>query len=769
MYLKKRKNVKDKRLLKKSGILLFVLLLSGVGLTAQTLKGHVYTEEDGKKVPLQRATVYFSGTSNGVETDNRGAFRIERKNASEKHLVASMVGFVSDSVLITGANNAIEFTLVEGGEELDAATVSSTRDGVILSRLTSAKTELITKTGLVKMACCNLSESFENSATVTVGFTDAISGAKQVQLLGLSGLYSQLLTENIPTLRGQLSTFGWSYVPGSWMESIQISKGASSVVNGYESVSGQINLEMKKPNYTEPLFINLFADHLGRYEANITSATQVAKDLWTGLLAHGSTETGAHDYNNDTFMDMPQSKFVNLYNRWFYLSENGIQSRTGIRFLYDSRNAGQSEHLHSITENGNHGELYKTTIRNKGFTVENKTGFTVGDKEGQSIGIISAFNYSGENLVYGRKTYDGEQRSFYSNALFTSDFGEPHRYTVGASFAYDDYRTTFEDTLSNNKTPLTAINRSEAISGVFAEYTYSAKEKFTFVAGLREDYNSRFGWLFTPRANIRYNALEELVLRASAGRGYRSPNAIADNIGLLATSRKFDVEAIDNLTIERAWNYGGNVSAYIPIGNEKTLTLSFDYFHTQFENQAVIDIERNRNKVFFYNLQGDSYADVWQIDASVSPFKGFDVFAAFRYNKANITYSDNGVHYTKETPLTSRYRGLLNLAYATNLRKWVFDFTAQINGPSRIPGMNGYDSETRHSEMFPIYFAQITKNSKRFDIYIGAENILDFKQKNPILNANLPLGQDFDSSLVWGPIIGRKIYAGIRLRIGKLP
>jgi outer membrane receptor protein involved in Fe transport len=747
---------------------IFLLLFAAARISAQTLKGHVYSVENGKKTPLTGANVYFPKSGNGVIADENGAFLITRKAGDSAYLFAGLVGYDTDSLLVTEANSHLEFILTEG-IQLNEVVIEKSRDGTILSRLTTGKTELITKAGLTKMACCNLSESFENSATVTVGFTDAISGAKQVQLLGLSGLYSQLLTENIPTHRGQFSTFGWSYVPGSWMESIQISKGASSVVNGYESISGQINLEMKKPNFTEPLFINLFADHLGRYEANITSATQVAENWWTGLLVHGSAETDTHDYNNDTFMDMPQSKFVNLYNRWFYLNEDGIQSRTGIRFLYDSRNAGQDEHLHSITDNGDHGELYKTTIRNKGFTVENKTGFTVGEREGQSIGIISSFNHSDENLIYGRKTYNGEQNSFYTNVLFTSGFGDAHRYTAGASFAYDSYKTSFEDALFYSVTPRTAINRSEAIPGAFAEYTYSYKDKFTFVAGVREDYNSRFGWLFTPRVNVRYNVLEELALRASIGRGYRSPNAIADNIGLLATSRKFDVDAIDALDIERAWNYGGNISAYIPVGGEKTLTLSFDYFHTQFGNQAVIDIERDRNKVFFYNLQGISQADVWQIDASVPPFKGFNIFAAFRYNNAETTYSENGVHYTKEAPLTSRYRGLINLAYATNLRKWVFDFTAQINGPSRIPGLNGYNSETRHSESFPVYFAQITKNAKRLDIYIGAENILNFKQENPILNADLPFGQDFDSSLVWGPIIGRKIYAGIRWRIGKLP
>lgn len=651
--------------------------------------------------------------------------------------------------------------------ELQEVVVNSTQKGVVMSRLSVNKTELITKTGMAKMACCNLSESFENSATVTVGFTDAVSGTKQVQLLGLSGIYSRLLAENVPNMRGLFSVFGWAYIPGSWLESIQISKGASSVVNGYESIAGQINMEFKKPNYTEPLFINAYGDHPGRYEANITSATRVAKDLWTGLLLHGSADTGAHDYNGDTFNDMPESRFVNLYNRWFYLSESGIQSRTGIRFLYDNKEGGQHE-SHFDEKDPRHDNHYRTHIENKGLSIENKTGLTIGNREGQSLGIIGSFNTSEVNLNYGKKAYRGTQNSVYGNVLFTSGFGDSHRYTAGASFVCDNYQTTFQDSLSHNLTPRTALNRTEIISGLFAEYTFSVKNRLDIILGVREDRNSLHGWLFTPRANLRYGITEELVLRASTGKGYHSPNVIVENIGLLATSRNFHLGGIDGLKIESAWNYGGNLSACIPIWNGQTLTVSADYFHTRFQNQAVIDVERDRNSVYFYNQEGTSSTDVWQVDVSLAPFRRFDVFAAFRYNDTKITCSDNGRQYTVEKPLVSRYRGLLNLAYATRLRKWVFDFTAQVNGPSRIPGMNGYNSQTRYSDPFPVYFVQVTKNTKRFDIYLGSENILDFKQKNPILNADNPFGRDFDSSLVWGPVVGRKIYAGIRWRIGKL-
>jgi len=736
----------------------------------QTISGKVVAIENGVRQPLAGANVFFgkraAGAVNGVVTDADGAFTITRREDDSDCLYASYTGYNRDSIRVTTARSDIEFVLREG-TDLAEVVVETTRSGTVLSRLDVGKTELITKTALMKMACCNLSESFENSATVTVGFTDAISGAKQVQLLGLSGLYSQLLTENVPTMRGLLASLGWSYIPGMWLESIQISKGASSVVNGYESVSGQINLEMKKPNYTEPLFINLFADHLGRYEGNITSAVQVGKELWTGLLLHGSAETGGHDKNGDGFLDMPESEFVNIYNRWFYLSESGIQSRTGIRFLYDDRRSGQDEHLHDVDGEGAHGELYKTYIRNKGFAVENKTGFVVGDG---SIGLINTYNYVNEALDFGRKTFRGSQNSFYSNALYTNTADSTHHYTFGLSFLYDRFDTWFEDRLYFSETPRTETDRAETVPGVFAEYTYLLGDRFTFLLGVREDYNSRFGWLFTPRANVRWNVIPELVLRASAGRGYRSPNAIADNLGLMATSRRFDVAAINNLDIERAWNYGGNVSAYIPVYNDKTLTVSIDWFHTTFDNQLVVDVERSRNDVYFYNLQGASFADAFQADLSFTPFRGFDIFAAFRYNKTEITYtSAEGVDYRMEKPLTSRYRGLVNLAYATKLRKWVFDFTAQINGPTRIPGLNGYDSEERYSEPFPIYFAQITKNHKRLDLYIGVENLLSFRQKNPILNSEAPFGKDFDSSLVWGPIIGAKYYAGLRWRIGNLP
>ncbi|MDR1524004.1 MAG: TonB-dependent receptor [Tannerella sp.] len=665
--------------------------------------------------------------------------------------------------------------------QLQDAVITHYRQGTILSSFSPFKTETITTTGLKKMACCNLSESFENSASATVGFTDAVSGAKQIQLLGLSGIYTQTLAENIPTLRGLASTYGLSYTPASWLESIQISKGTSSVVNGYESITGQMNLEFKKPNFTEPLFVNLYLDDDLHYEGNVTAAVQVAENLWTGLLLSGMLGTAVHDENGDNFLDMPKMKYVNAYNRWFYLNgEKGIQSRTGIRFLYEDRKAGQDSlcHVkHNIPLEGV--TLWESFITNKNFTADNKTGFSVGDREGQSIGIINSFTRHEQNSTFGEKTFNGIQNSYYLNVLFTSFVNNTgHRYTAGASFAYDNYDTEFDDTQLLNiispgiippHTELTAINRSEAISGAFAEYTNTSLAGLTAVAGLRTDYNSRFGWLVTPRLNVKYDVNEFIIVRASAGRGYRSPNALAENIGLMASSRVFDISNINDLDIEKAWNFGGNLAFNISIWENRQAKLSIDYFRTSFQNQIIIDAERNRNSVFFYNSGGSAnYANAWQADLSATLFKGFDLFAAFRYNNNRITYTDGTQQVKTDKPLVSGYRGLVNLSYATPLRRWVFDVTAQFNGPTRLPGLNGYDSEKIYSPAFPVCFAQVTRNSKRFDIYLGAENLLGYRQKDPIRKWENPFDHDFDASMVWGPINDVRIYGGIRLRIGKL-
>ena len=738
-------------------------------LNAQQVNGVVYgNNQDGSRITLPGANVYWEETQQGVTTGLDGKFSIDTPSGEKFRLIASFIGFQNDTIDIPVGTNRVEFELWEG-VVLGEAVVSVRRKGSYISRITPIQTEIITGSGLQKMACCNLAESFENSATVTVGFTDAISGAKQIQMLGLSGIYTQMLDENVPTLRGLASVFGWNYVPGPWLESIQVSKGTSSVINGYESTTGQVNLEYKKPDNTEMLFFNLFGSSDGRIEANVTSAVPVGKKLWTGFMLHSSAEQTEHDANNNGFLDMPKTRQYNFYNRWVYENhEKEIESRTDIKLLYDERDGGQTlETAKQLPLNNS----YSTHIGNRNFKLSNKTGFSFGRRPEQSIGIINSFTHHEINSLYGAKTYDGKQNTFYSNVLISSYISNTfHKYVVGGSFLYDRFDEQYSDTLSVNNTPLTQFFREEMVPGAFAQYTFSGHEKMTLIIGLRGDYHNRFGFLFTPRTNFKYNITDHIIFRVSAGRGYRSPNVISENIGFLASSKKYNMQSVKNLDIEKAWNYGANLSFYIPILGNETLTVGLDYYRTDFDNQAIVDMEYDRRQIFFYNLRGKSYANAWQIDVNTTLFKGFDVFAAFRLNDTKITYSYGEYSFTTEKPLTNKYRGLVNLSYATNFDKWKLDVTAQFNGSCRLPVLsdNGYHVAKEWSPAYPLYFIQITKKTKRLDVYAGCENILNYKQKNPIIDAENPFGPIFDASRVWGPLMGRKIYAGIRLRIGEI-
>jgi len=500
-------------------------------------------------------------------------------------------------------------------------------------------------------------------------------------------------------------------------------------------------------------------------EANIVTANQVGDRLWTGLMVHGSIEPREHDKNDDGFMDMPKTRQINLFNRWMYENhERGIESRSGVKFVHDRRESGQMSALGD--------SRYQTNIENTNFSIFNKTGFAFGIKEGQSIGLINSFTRHEIDSNYGRKEYSGIQNTFYSNVLISSFIGNTaHRYVVGGSFMFDRFDEKYSDALPENNTPLTPLFREEFVPGVFAQYTYSYLERLIFIFGLRGDYNSHFDrFLFTPRTNIRYNITENIIFRASAGRGFRSPNAIIENIGFLASSRIIDVASIRGLDIEEAWNYGVNLTFYIPIPQDRTITIGMEYYRTDFVNQAIVDMESNPRQIRFYNLQGKSFANSWQFDINATPFRGFDIYAALRFGNTKITYNNLAEgNIIVDKPLTSSYRGLINLSYATNFDRWKFDVTAQFNGRNRLPSLTGINNGMNEwSPAYRLYYAQITRNARRLDIYVGVENIFNFKQKNPIIGADEPFGTNFDASRIWGPLMGRKFYTGIRLRLGEL-
>lgn len=739
-------------------LLLNIIIAAPSCIYAQSISGVVKVKRSsGDSEPLPYATVYWPKAKISVETDEKGRFTLNSKRDGEAVLIATYIGYSKDTVVIENGKNFAEFILMEDNE-LNAVKVLGKQQGNYLSKVTPVKTEVISAAGLCKMACCNLAESFENSASVTVGYSDAITGARQIRLLGLSGIYTQMLDENRPVMRGIASPFGLSYIPGQWLESIQIAKGPSSVVNGLEAITGQINLEHRKPTAEQPFFLNLFLGSSLRSEANVASSLQLNKKWSTVILGHFSTDPKGHDGNHDGFRDEPISRQFNIANRWLYQSDGGVQVRFGFKALYDDRLAGENGFSKDTPRSL---DIWGSNIKNKGLNGFFKLGIPLDKDNVQNIAVVADFSHHSLDSYFGMKDYNATQNSAFMNLMYQNTKNENHKFTLGISGQYDNIDETLSDFFFVGPDQMRNMlypGRVESSVGVYGEYTYHYGEKLSVVTGLRLDNNSEHGVLFTPRFNLKYSFVPDLVFRANVGRGFRSANIVADNLGMLSTGRAIVID--DKLDMEDAWTYGANITGYFPLGEGEKASLSFDYFRTDFNKQVIVDQERDYSKVWAYNLDGPSYTNTYQVDFNMEPLERFTTLATFRYTDSKVSLHGKGL---TERALTSRYKGVLNLQYATRMNKWTFDFTAQLNGPSRIPDFAGGGE----SPVYGMLFAQVTKKLKNLEIYVGGENLTNYRQKHPIISADHPYSPDFNSTVIWGPLMGIKVYAGIRLTIWK--
>ena len=702
-----------------------------------SVKGRV---TDKKGEPIPGVNIYWLNSTVGAVSDNLGEFSVPLHSGSNL-LVVSNVAFSPDTLHVTDVD---KFLNVELSEQIQLSEVSvvSKNLGTIKPRTSVFQTEKITATELCKAACCNLSESFETNPSVDVSYSDAATGAKQIKLLGLSGTYVQMLTENIPNLRGIASAYGLGYIPGPWMESIQVSKGTASVINGYEAVTGQINVEYKKPQTSEIVAANLFASDAGRVEANVNASAKLSEHLSTGILVHASDEFMSIDENNDNFMDMPMVKQYNFINRWYYTHGNYV-SQAFVRALSEKRMGGQVTGDYHI---GIDTERYEFFLKN-GYVFDHTTE--------KSVGFIVSGSLHQQDAHYGHKQYVGKQGNLYANLIFQTNLGEKSKLSTGASFNYDNYNETLTVLQSS------VFPRKEFVPGVFAEYTLNLNDKLIALAGVRADYNTEYGAFVTPRLHLKYNANDHLHFRASAGKGYRSPNILAENNFLLASNRSISIAS--DVKMEEAWNYGLSAQSFIPLFGRE-LSLTAEWYYTNFIDQVVVDMDSNPHMVSFSNLSGKSYSSSAQLEANMEVLKGLTMTLAHRITDAETTIGGQ----KKKKPLTSRSKSLITASYQTPLKKWQFDFTTQFNGGGRLPDPDlNQPLWNKEFGAYTIMNAQITKYFRTWSMYLGSENLTNFVQENPIIDVQHPFSNDFDASVVWGPMHGRKIYLGFRWAINR--
>lgn len=773
------------------------LIFFAASAYAQDITGTVTDTENN---PMPGASVYWADTNVGTAASIDGKFRLHRVKGYDT-LVASFLGYENDTLHVDDTMSQVQLKLRQG-VELETVVVEGNLGGNYIRHDGILKGETISFAGLCKMACCNLAESFENSASVTVGYSDAISGARQIKMLGLAGTYTQILDENRAIMRGLSAPYGLSYTPGMWLNSIQVSKGISSVTAGHEAITGQINLEHRKPTDDERLFLNVYFDSELKPEVNLSSAIPVTKDkrLSTVILAHGSMDTKSYDHNGDGFRDLPLSRQFDIANRWLYQADNGMQVRWGVKYINDYRLGGQmnyrkkmkNEMLHWIDESQpdhyNHNRPYGSEVKNEEVNAYFKLGMPVGksvfDKDEQdemrsNFAVVVDFDHFNEDAYFGAfNDYSGRQNMLNANAMYVHYFTYRSSLISGisASSRWVDENLMQDLGIMQNWGGSIILNnkvldskRLEPEIGAYMEYTYSIKDKLSVVAGLRYDYNFYFRKnMITPRAHVKWNITPTTVFRASAGLGYRPTDVITDNIGILATGHQIygvPRHYRDLNRMETALTAGGSLTQTISTINHNDMTISFDYFRTQLFHSVIVDQEYIYGATFIYDTNKKSFTNSYQVDLTWTPIERFDIFATFRYTDSKYTVRREGGGYELvERPLVNRFKTLLNLQYATRMRKWTFDVTAQLNGRSRIP-QTELDIPSAYSPVYPMFYAQVSRRIKHWDIYIGCENIGNYTQKHPILHADNPYSWYFNSSLIWGPLMGRKFYIGVRFNL----
>ena len=768
------------------------LIFFAASAYAQDITGTVTDTENN---PMPGASVYWADTNVGTAASIDGKFRLHRVKGYDT-LVASFLGYENDTLRVDDTVSQVQLKLRQG-VELETVVVEGNLGGNYIRHDGILKGETISFAGLCKMACCNLAESFENSASVTVGYSDAISGARQIKMLGLAGTYTQILDENRAIMRGLSAPYGLSYTPGMWLNSIQVSKGISSVTAGHEAITGQINLEHRKPTDDERLFLNLYFDSELKPEVNLSSAIPVTKDkrLSTVILAHGSMDTKSYDHNRDGFRDLPLSRQFDIANRWLYQADNGMQVRWGVKYINDYRLGGQMNYRKKMRQEmidwadkqpiGSPlvGGIYGSEVKNEEVNAYFKLGMPVGksvfDKNEQdemrsNFAMVIDFDHFNEDAYFGAfNDYGGRQNMINANAMYVHYFTYRSSLISGisASSRWVNEDLFFRNLISPTRYEASLIShRNESEVGAYTEYTYSIKDKLSVVAGLRYDYNFYFRkHLITPRAHVKWNITPTTVFRASVGLGYRPTDVITDNIGILATGRYIMFRNgykhyFDRM--EEALTAGGSLTQTISTINHNDMTISFDYFRTQLFHSVIADQEYSAYDIHIYDTDGKSFTNSYQVDLTWTPIERFDIFATFRYTDSKYTIDrPDGTRALVERPLVSRFKTLLNLQYATRMRKWTFDVTAQLNGRSRIPTQTGNLADDSYSPIYPMFYAQVSRRIKHWDIYIGCENIGNYMQKNPIIAASTPYSSEFNSSLVWGPLMGRKFYIGVRFNL----
>ena len=737
----------------KSIFIISFLLCNVIASHAQLLKGKIFGQLESEKEILPGAKVVWLGTTIGAITNENGVFELSLEGINDKRLIVSYIGYLHDTLEITD-QTYISITLQPNTNTLDGVTVTGSK---------TIKEEVISQKELTKAACCDLAGCFETQATVQPQTTNVLTNSKELRILGLSGVYNQILFDGMPMIQGLSYTYGISSYPGTLVDNIYVSKGANSVLQGYESISGQINIEPKTPDQTDKLLFNVYMNSFLEKHFNLNYATPVGKKKkWSTLVAmHSVQPANKFDRDGDKFLDLPLLRRYMIYNRWKYGNEQqkGFYSHIGLRFLNEQRIGGQTA-FKPETEKGS-AAVYGQTVNYNQPEFYTKSGYRFNDNN--AIIFIASSFYQKQNSWFGTVKYKAEQVNAYANLQYEFLWKEKHLLKYGVSFRYQNIDE--EISFSNSSLQRTYAGNyvtKQIVPGVFAENVFHWKQdKIVWILGARLDHHQDFGYFFTPRTLLKYSINDKSTIRASVGTGWRQVNLFSENINLLVSSR--DIIFQQKINPEQGLNWGINYT-YRFVKENVEGTLLGDFYQTRFSNQFFPDYDSDPTKAYIRNFTGTSISNAFQLELNLKIFKIFEFKTAYNYLDVYRIENDQ----KNVLPFNPKNRVMAAVSYRPKNGKWYFDVNAHWYDKQRLPNTSSNPKEYQYppySKPYTLFNGQVTYKIKQWEIYSGLENIFDFRQLGPITSWQEPFGKYFDTSSVWGPTRGREVYAGLRWRI----
>ena len=726
-------------------------------ISAQQITGRILDPESG---PVESARIYWLNTSVYALSDNKGSFKIERTTESNT-LIVSYIGYLTDTTIVNESTLELLITLKDT-KSLNEVNVRAKRFDTATSTLQTRNVESLTSCELKNAPCCSLSESFVNNGTVDVIQSDAATGTKEIQMLGLKGVYTQTMIENRPDLSGIASSYALDYIPGSWIDAIQISKGASTVANGFNSITGQINVELVKPFKDKPLYLNAFGNHEGRYEFNMHLNKKFTPQLSSGLLLHTSGQQYRGDHDHDGFVDNVLRTTYNGLYRLYYNAEK-FTTQFNFQLVDDKRQSGQFVHNHQLDKEESFYHIQQNNRRYDAFGKFAYLGFK-GPKE--SMGFMwHAIRHELNNKIHLRDL-NAVQTDLLATLLYKNAINGINSNTIniGVTAQMDKSSQQFDGE---------SLEYNDKLIGGHAEYTFEPDEKmkveksflskFGLIAGVRLDNHSEAGWIFTPRLNLKYSFSDESIVRLSAGRGLRRARPFTDNINQTINNKDWIIEP--NLELEDAWNVGGNFTQNFTIAG-RNAQFNVDAYRVIFTNQVILDADIDPTKIFVYSVKGQSYSNTLLLGLQYEVIEGLTAKIAYKYSDVKLDYLEG----LRSQIFIPKDRGLFSLVYMTEDAKWSFSFISAYTGAMRLPDTEGIPEHILHgtsdnSESFVRLDLQVTRFWKNFEMYAGVENLTGYRQSHAILEHDFPSGQYFDAGRIYGPLNGQMFNLGLRFWI----